>query len=417
MSYNEWLDIDVLEDYLDGKLDAKTMHKVERISLEDPFVAEALAGLSQSPKRTQSLSLLQKQLKERVAQKPIEKKRWTITSQRLSIAAAAAVLFVVVSVLFWMKENNRKQFEAQQAKKIDVNIAPQVADVKTVEPTKPLSPPNPNVDVEIDKALANSKTNSLAKLNKKEALVQEPEATIVAAPEKPIVAAARVPAAVQSAVENEEIKINEALAKRKEAKALNEVLVSKAEGIKFTPNINGKVVSKYDGTPIQGADVKLANSDVSTITNNKGEFHLRADTTQSQQLAIGYPGFASQEIKVNGNQSFKVELEANKNTFNENMVVGYGTYKNTSPIPFEGWSSFSKYLADNNKLLKNGATANGKLVKLTFKVQKNGRPSNIKIVQGLTKATNDEAIRLINEGPNWTLPSTSSNTVELSIKF
>ena len=59
MNYNEWLDIDVLEDYLDGKLDAKTMHKVERLSLEDPFVAEALAGLSQSPKRTQSLSLLQ----------------------------------------------------------------------------------------------------------------------------------------------------------------------------------------------------------------------------------------------------------------------------------------------------------------------------------------------------------------------
>ena len=52
MSYNEWLDIDVLEDYLDGKLDAKAMHQVEKLSLEDPFVAEALAGLSQSPKRT-----------------------------------------------------------------------------------------------------------------------------------------------------------------------------------------------------------------------------------------------------------------------------------------------------------------------------------------------------------------------------
>lgn len=68
MSYNEWLDIEVLEDYLDGKLDAKAMYQVEKLSLEDSFVAEALAGLSQSPKRTQSLSLLQKQLQERVAQ-------------------------------------------------------------------------------------------------------------------------------------------------------------------------------------------------------------------------------------------------------------------------------------------------------------------------------------------------------------
>ncbi|RZK53087.1 MAG: hypothetical protein EOO91_18260, partial [Pedobacter sp.] len=384
MSYNEWLDIDVLEDYLDGKLDAKTMHKVERISLEDPFVAEALAGLSQSPKRSQSLSLLQKQLQERIAQKPIEKKRWTITSQRLSIAAAAAVLFVSVSVLFWMKENNRRQFEVQQAKKVDVNIAPQVAETKTVKPTTPLPPPK--VEAEIDKALANSKANSIAKINRKEPLVQEPATTVVAAPATPIVSAARVPVAAQSAVVNEEIKIDEALAKRKEVKALNEVLVSKAEGIKFTPNINGKVVSKYDGMPIQGADVKLANSDVSTITNNRGEFHLRADTTRSQQLAIGYPGFTSQEVKVNGNQSFKIELEANNFTQSENVVVGFGSYKNTSPIPFEGWSSFSKYLADNNKLIKSGASATGKLVKLTFKVQKNGRPSNIKILQGLTKA-------------------------------
>ncbi len=42
---NNWLDIDVLEDYLDGKLDAKAMHFVERQALDDPFVAEALEGL------------------------------------------------------------------------------------------------------------------------------------------------------------------------------------------------------------------------------------------------------------------------------------------------------------------------------------------------------------------------------------
>ena len=48
----DWLDIGTLEDYLDGKLDTKTMNRVEREALEDPFVAEALAGLSESPKRS-----------------------------------------------------------------------------------------------------------------------------------------------------------------------------------------------------------------------------------------------------------------------------------------------------------------------------------------------------------------------------
>ncbi len=415
MSYNEWLDIDVLEDYLDGKLDAKTMHKVERISLEDPFVAEALAGLSQSPKRAHSLSLLQKQLQERIAQKPIEKKRWAITSQRLSIAAAAAVLFITVSVLFWLKGSNREQLESQQAKKVDVNILPQVAEKKIEKPAVP--PVAPNVDEEITKVLSRAKATEIANNHKKEAILAEADKTIVADSEKPLkIASARVPVAAQAAPVNEEIKLNQALAKTREAKPLNEVLKSKAEGITFSPNINGKVVSKYDGLPIQGADVKLANSDVSTITNNRGEFHLRADTTKSNQVAVAYPGFALQEVNVRGSETFKVELETDKDVNTSGVVMGYGAYKKTSPVPVEGWSDLSKYLVEHNKLIKSGAWT-GKLVKLSFKVQKNGRPSNIKIINGLTKAENEEAVRLIKEGPSWTLPAGSTNVVELSIKF
>ena len=133
MSSNEWLDIDILEDYLDGKLDAKTMHQIEKISLEDAFIADALTGLSQSPKRNQTLSLLQKQLQQRVAQKPVVQKRWRITSQRLSIASAAAVLFIAVSVLFWMKESKRQEQMHKQAKNVEVNIAPKVATAKSTK--------------------------------------------------------------------------------------------------------------------------------------------------------------------------------------------------------------------------------------------------------------------------------------------
>ncbi|RZK40851.1 MAG: hypothetical protein EOO90_13600 [Pedobacter sp.] len=125
MNNNDLIDIDVLEDYLDGKLDAKAMHFVERLSLEDPFVAEALEGLSKSPRRSQALSLLQKQLQERVQHKPVERKQWRLTVQRLSIAATAAVLFVTVSLLFWMRENkSREQIAASSQKSVEVSLAP-----------------------------------------------------------------------------------------------------------------------------------------------------------------------------------------------------------------------------------------------------------------------------------------------------
>lgn len=127
MKNNDWLAIDVLEDYLEGKLDAKTMHQIEKISLDDIFISEALAGLSQAPKRSQNLSLLQKQLQQRVAQKPVLQKKWQITSQRLSIASAAAVLCIAVSVLFWMKQAKRAELLAKLPKKVEVTLAPRVS--------------------------------------------------------------------------------------------------------------------------------------------------------------------------------------------------------------------------------------------------------------------------------------------------
>ena len=123
----DWLDIAVLEDYLDGKLDARAMNRVEREALEDPFVAEALAGLSMSPKRSlQSLSILQKQLQERINQQQTVKKASVVTWQRLSIAAAAAVLFIAISTMFWMRENNLRNQKANEAKRIEVQLAPKV---------------------------------------------------------------------------------------------------------------------------------------------------------------------------------------------------------------------------------------------------------------------------------------------------
>lgn len=131
----DWLDIDILEDYLDGNLDVKMMNRVEREALEDPFVAEALAGLSRSPKRSiQSLSMLQKQLHDRVAQQQTTKKASVVTWQRLSIAATAAVLFIAISIIFWMRESNNRESSKQPVKKVEVILAPKPVTEGQVQP-------------------------------------------------------------------------------------------------------------------------------------------------------------------------------------------------------------------------------------------------------------------------------------------
>jgi hypothetical protein len=131
---NNWVELDVLEDYLDGKLDAKMMNRVERIALEDPFVAQALAGLSQSPKRSvNSLSLLQKRLEMRIAEQDEIKSKSVITWQRLSIAATAAVIAVALTVMFWMRQNNNFNQNAKQTKVVEVNLDPS----RTMDAMKP----------------------------------------------------------------------------------------------------------------------------------------------------------------------------------------------------------------------------------------------------------------------------------------
>lgn len=192
---NDWLDIAVLEDYLDGKLDAKTMNRVEREALEDPFVAEALAGLSMSPKRSlESLSLLQKQLHERVAEHHSTKKATVITWQRLSIAATAAVIFISVGIIFWMKQVNYQEMASKQPKKIDVNIAPKVSSDSVIENADVVATVKTErtdkVPAEIDKAIKAAKTNSYAANSKPKSksissdseTTPIAEATIAAAP-------------------------------------------------------------------------------------------------------------------------------------------------------------------------------------------------------------------------------------------
>jgi TonB family protein len=123
---SDWIDIELLEDYLDGKLDSKAMHRIEREALEDPFVAQALAGLSESPRRgVQTVSLLQKQLYERIAEQQVVKKESVFTWQRLSVAAAAAVMFISVSIIFFMRDKEaRDRIAKTQPKRVEVNIAP-----------------------------------------------------------------------------------------------------------------------------------------------------------------------------------------------------------------------------------------------------------------------------------------------------
>ncbi|MBC7914179.1 MAG: hypothetical protein H7Y07_08650 [Pyrinomonadaceae bacterium] len=111
-----------IQQYLAGKLDEKAMHELERQALDDPFLAEALEGFGQREFSSEKqLSLLQTQLQARIAQQVENKNLFYFSWQRLSIAAAAGLLFVTASILFWIKADKKEQQLASNPKQVEVN--------------------------------------------------------------------------------------------------------------------------------------------------------------------------------------------------------------------------------------------------------------------------------------------------------
>jgi len=428
---NDWLDINVLEDYLDGKLDAKTMNRVEREALEDPFVAEALAGLSAAPKRALSnLSLLQKQLQERVAEEQVAKKGRVITWQRLSIAATAAVLFIAVSIIFWMKDTaNRKQQLAGQAKQVDVNIAPKLEqDTLDALPSDPMLAKvlpksdvvkSPSAEAAVDEAVMDMRENAYA------ANIQRNAPVTVAD-------------SVNPQLNDVEIRGYSALKKQAITAAATRIADSESS-IPLKANLNGKVLDEETGEPMQGVMVNLAGTNQGVMTNQKGEFHLAApELLASSKIVATAIGYKNQEAPVLLGETMEIRMKGDAQTLSEVVVVKSNSKaKDTTVVgalngrvagvtvrsrakemisnPIGGWAKWESYLKANNGLKEQKSS--DAQVGLTFVVDAKGQPSDVQVQKSVDAEHDTEAKRLLRNGPKWSQPKVHGSRMTVYISF
>lgn len=87
--------------------------------------------------------------------------------------------------------------------------------------------------------------------------------------------------------------------------------------------ISGKVINKNTKEPIVNAFIKVVDADVTTTTNNKGEFSLIADS--KQKLKISHLSFISQVVPVGEANTIKMVLRS----INLNEIV-VETHENIS---------------------------------------------------------------------------------------
>lgn len=193
--------------------------------------------------------------------------------------------------------------------------------------------------------------------------------------------------------------------------------------------VGGKVhgrVTDSSGYPIVGATVKLKGTNQGTISDVNGNFVLK--TGGNRELAVDYIGYESVTLPADTTKSLLIAMNEDQATLDEVVVVGYGSQSKGSitgavaslkmsgtPQPTIGKKAFRKYLKESlvHPSDKDCARAKGKVI-LTFRVDKEGRPQDITVKKGLCASADEEAIRLIEEGPGWTM---GEEPVEISIRF
>ncbi len=99
-----------------------------------------------------------------------------------------------------------------------------------------------------------------------------------------------------------------------------------AEAVKqpiVTQHLNGVVLSAADGRILEGATVKLKDTDKSMLTNDKGEFSLKTNRREGV-FEVSFVGYKTQKITFTNNQTLTVSLEPDEGLLEEVLVnTGY----------------------------------------------------------------------------------------------
>lgn len=212
----------------------------------------------------------------------------------------------------------------------------------------------------------------------------------------------------------------------KRSKQKTEAKIQSAERIADS-NIEYKTVTGIftdeNGEVLIGANVYDIRNDIGTITDINGTFSIDIPVNVNE-LTISYTGYQALIVSVPKDNQITASLEQSA-ALSEVVVTGYATDADTQQdsrkfevsTPLDGNSDFKKYIKGNlvYPTQANEAGIKGKVV-LLFNVDAAGTPIDIEVKKSLGYGCDEEAIRLLRDGPKWT-QGTLSEKNSIAVKF
>ncbi|MCG6188974.1 TonB family protein [Maribellus maritimus] len=180
-------------------------------------------------------------------------------------------------------------------------------------------------------------------------------------------------------------------------------------------SVSGKVSDK-NGNPIPGASVLVKGAAVGTITNPEGIYQLKLEE-KNATLVFWMIDYQKKEIQVSDKSEINVELLPDEDIKLQNILIPEYTsqqkgekagseevFYNVDERPqfAGGENALRKYISHSIKYPETAIQKGieGK-VYITFIVTKNGEVMDPKVTKGIAPSLNEEALRVINNLPNW----------------
>lgn len=420
-----------LLDYIRGIRSGKEAHRLQKEAMRDPFLADAMDGYDcVGENQEQQIELLRRRITARATRRKKHAAAWSV--------AASLLIGVCITSYFLFQKNKLPDdvyttLEALQRDTVlkKVPLIPQLplhgsqANEKSplaVNSRKdsakpPLSEGRRNEQLRAPVVQEEITAEAEMSVTETDSAVAIPEAVSKTESVANHLTAAKT-VAVATPIDN---KVAAIIADSAAREQLNRA-IAQAQAVY---NIRGRVTDE-SGKPIVGATVSVKGTNKGTISDLNGKFVLQPDG--NKEIMVNFIGYEPVVLPVDTGREMLIAMNQDKQLMNEVIVVGYGKSDKanltgavahveqlTLPQPLIGKKAYRKYMRKNMVRPADDecAKVEGEVV-LTFHVDEKGRPVNIMVKESLCPSADKEAVRLINEGPDWTI---GGKEVTMSVKF
>ncbi|MEK6481238.1 TonB family protein [Catalinimonas sp. 4WD22] len=430
---SDQLRVELMKKFRDGTLSAEEEAYLEALKAQDPFVADALEGtsvLKDGERFGHGVDELQARILERTKAAKRQKIYW------LPIAASVALLigtfYAVYTVLLPADTPSLSSQETipttnapEESTKMEQELTP-----ISLLPPEGLEDSQQLQDEELPQTLAlvPSETSAFSAENSVEDSFNASTAS-----DSGMDNVSQTLSEVESKAFDENFTLS-GRAKTNDEYSKGEALTNQIRSSKKLSSaapqitqegwktVSGRVIDQESKDPIPGVNVLVKETTVGSITDVEGRFVIDLPK-DNNNLVISSIGYQTTEVNVDQQDSVAVALAHDIQSLSEVVTMGYGSERSrdevvvTSAKPLNGMRAYRKYLNENQKYPDEWKEGDKAVVKLSFTVFPDGKLSDIMVEQSAGDWLDQEAIRLIQDGPDWEPATRNGEAIAQEVKL